>query len=74
MELVRLVELVDQVRATTKKSKKIGLLASFLRGTLGRETELATLHLSGSLPQGRIGVGWRMIQEAMLGSGSGSRF
>ena len=70
MELAHLVELVDQVRATTKKSEKIGLLASFLRGTQGREIELAALYLSGALPQGRIGVGWSMIQEALQGSGN----
>lgn len=65
MQLARLVDLVDRVRAAAKKTEKIALLADFLRQTRERETELAALYLSATLPQGRIGVGWRMIQAAM---------
>src|SRR2546430_1481291 len=65
MELARLVEVVSRVRATTRKTEKVGLLADFLRQTHDKETELAALYLSGSLPQGKIGVGWRMTEEAM---------
>jgi len=66
MDLARLVEQVGQVRATTRKTEKVALLADLLRQTQGRETELAASYLSGTLPQGRIGVGWRMIQGAMI--------
>ncbi len=66
MHLARLVEVVAKVRATTKKTEKVTLLAEFLRHTRGKETELASLYLSGALPQGKIGVGWRLIQEAMV--------
>ncbi len=66
MQLARLVEVVAKVRATTKKTEKVALLAEFLRQTQDRETELASLYLSGALPQGKIGVGWRMIQEATI--------
>ena len=65
MQLARLVEQVDRVRATPKKTEKVGLLADLLRQTEGRETELVALYLTGTLPQGRIGVGWRMIQSAL---------
>jgi DNA ligase-1 len=65
MQLARLVETVGQVRATTKKNEKVRLLAELLQQTQSRETELAASYLSGSLPQGRIGVGWRTIQAAM---------
>jgi len=65
MLLARLVEVVSKVRATTKKTEKMALLADFLRQTQDKETELAALYLSGALPQGKIGVGWRMIQDAM---------
>jgi ATP-dependent DNA ligase I len=64
MELGRLVELVEKVRATTRKLEKTALIAEFLRQTSGKETELAALYLTGALPQGRIGVGWRAIQAA----------
>ena len=65
MELARLVDTVEQVRATTKKSEKIRILADMLRATRGQETVLTSLYLSGSLPQGKIGVGWNLIQHAM---------
>jgi DNA ligase-1 len=65
MDFGRLVDLVDRVRSTTKKTEKVSLLAEFLRQTKGRETALAALYLSGDLPQGRIGIGWKMVQAAM---------
>src|SRR5580765_2155152 len=65
MELARLVGAVEQVRATTKKSEKIRILAETLRATSGREAVLTALYLSGSLPQGKIGIGWNLIQQAM---------
>jgi DNA ligase-1 len=65
MELQRLVALVAQVRGTTRKTEKAGLIAGFLRETRQRETELAALYLSGALPQGRIGVGWSALRSTM---------
>jgi len=65
MNLSRLVDLVGQVRSTTRKNEKVLLLADFLRETEGKERELAALYLSGSLPQGRIGIGWQMVRAAM---------
>jgi DNA ligase-1 len=64
MLLSSLVEGVGRVRATTRKTEKIALLADLLRPTRGRETELAALYLTGTLPQGRIGLGWRTLQSA----------
>jgi DNA ligase-1 len=66
MHLALLVEVVGKVRATTKKTEKIALLAEFLRQTEAKETELAALYLSGSLPQGKIGIGWRIIEAALV--------
>src|SRR6187200_417054 len=65
MDLARLVDAVEHVRATTKKTEKIHILADTLRATSGGETALAALYLSGSLPQGKIGIGWALIQQAM---------
>jgi DNA ligase-1 len=66
MQLSSLVSVVEAVRAVSKKTEKIALLAGCLSRTQGRETELAALYLSGLLPQGRIGIGWRLIQDAMV--------
>jgi ATP-dependent DNA ligase I len=64
MELGRLVEGVAAVRATTKKTEKTRLLANLLRQAQGRDIELVALYLVGTLPQGRIGIGWRIIEQA----------
>jgi DNA ligase-1 len=64
MELDQLVRVVARVRGTPSKNEKVSLMADLLRQTIGQETELAALYLSGSLPQGRIGIGWRLIEEA----------
>jgi len=61
MQLSELVAVVQKVRATPKKNEKIALLAECLRRTAGIETELVALYLAGLLPQGKIGVGWRLI-------------
>ena len=65
MLLSALVECVARVRATPRKLEKVGLLANLLAQTRGRETELAALYLTGTLPQGRIGVGWRTLEPVM---------
>jgi DNA ligase-1 len=65
MLLGRLVDVVERIRATTRKTGKVALIAELLKETRGRESELVALYLSGTLPQGRIGVGWRTIQAAM---------
>jgi DNA ligase-1 len=64
MLLSALVECVGRVRGTSRKLEKVGLLADLLRQTRGREAELAALYLTGALPQGRIGLGWRTLQSA----------
>ena len=68
MLLSTLVECVDRVRATPRKTEKVALLADLLRPARGREAELAALYLTGTLPQGRIGLGWRSLQSAMTDS------
>src|SRR5690349_17794694 len=65
MTLQALTELVARVRATSKKSEKVALIADLLRQTRDRESELLALYLTGTLPQGRIGLGWRSLQAAM---------
>ncbi len=65
MDLAQLVRAVELVRATAKKTEKVHRLAELLRHTHGYETQLAALYLCGSLPQGKIGVGWAVLQKAM---------
>lgn len=65
MQFAHLVDAVGRVRATAKKSEKVRLLAQRLSEAHGREIELAALYLSGSLPRGKIGIGWSLIRKAM---------
>lgn len=65
MRLAQLVDAVTQVRKTTKKSEKVRLLADALLLASAHEIELAAFYLSGSLPQGKIGIGWNLIQKAL---------
>lgn len=64
MHLQQLVQLTARLRATPRKNEKSTLIADFLKQTTGRETALSALYLTGSLPQGKIGIGGRMIHEA----------
>ena len=70
MRLAKLVDAVAQIRRTTQKSEKVRLLADTLLLGRAREIELAAFYLSGSLPQGKIGVGWSLIQQALAGGES----
>ena len=65
MELRRLVELSAQVRGTPKKTEKVERIAALLRETSGKDVELLALYLCGTLPQGRIGIGWSTVERAM---------
>ena len=68
MPLAALTGLVDRVRATTKKTEKVALIAEALKQGRGLDVALLAMYLTGSLPQGRIGVGWSAIQAAMAGA------
>ena len=59
----RLVELVGRVRATLRRGQKVELIADLLRQARGRETALLALYLTGTLPQDRVGVGWKALER-----------
>jgi DNA ligase-1 len=62
---------VARVRATSKKTEKAALLAELLKQSSGTESELAALFLTGSLRQGRIGLGYRGVFDALEASQAG---
>ncbi|HVQ26739.1 MAG TPA: ATP-dependent DNA ligase, partial [Planctomycetota bacterium] len=65
MELAELVALVGRLRGTTKKTEKVAQIATLLQQAREREIELLALYLTGTLAQGRIGIGHRGLQAAM---------
>jgi len=52
------------VRATPRKTEKTALIADLLRPERGADAELAALYLTGTLRQGRIGLGWSALEHA----------
>ncbi|MBW2056666.1 MAG: ATP-dependent DNA ligase [Deltaproteobacteria bacterium] len=67
MRLLTLVEISERVRLTERKKAKVSLMAGLLGQARGREIALAASYLSGRLPQGRLGLGCKMLREAAEG-------
>jgi DNA ligase-1 len=62
--LASLVAASARVGQTTARLAKIRELAELLRSLQPDEIEIAVHYLSGALPQGRIGIGYRTLQAA----------
>ena len=67
MRFEALVETSERLRATPGKKKKRDLLAELLESSKPGETRILAHYLTGSVPGGRIGVGWKTIQGAVDG-------
>ncbi len=64
MLLEAVVETSRTVADTTKRTEKITALADLLRQLKPDEVEIAVALLSGTVRQGRIGVGWAVLRDA----------
>lgn len=64
MLLASVVETSRQIAETSKRTEKADLLARLLRQLRPGEIEVVVPYLSGRARQGKIGVGWRAIQDA----------
>ncbi len=64
MKLERVVETSRRVTETSKRLEKISLLALLLRELRGDEIEIVVAMLSGRVRQGRLGIGYRAMQDA----------
>lgn len=56
----------QRVGATPSRKAKINALAECLQQLAEDEVEIATLYLSGELPQGKIGIGYAALRTASL--------
>ncbi len=65
MLLATLVETSDRVGKTTKRLEKTELIASLLRQMAPEEAEIAVSFLSGLTRQGKLGVGYATIRDAI---------
>lgn len=66
--LAGVVDAWRAVVATDSRSAKIARIADCLRQVDPAEVELAVHYLAGELPQGKIGVGYAALQEALGGA------
>ena len=64
MRLSAIVEASDALRRTRSRKQKVGRLAECLRKLGPDELGTGVAYLCGSLPQGRLGVGWAALREA----------
>ena len=63
MQLRALVDVSLAVSRTRSRIEKIDRLADLLKRTSPDEISIAVRYLSGSLPQGRIGIGWSVVSQ-----------
>jgi DNA ligase-1 len=64
MRLQGLVDVSNAVARTRSRLEKTAMLAGLLKQLQGREISIGVSYLSGSLPQGRVGLGWSAISNA----------
>ncbi|MFK4104029.1 ATP-dependent DNA ligase [Streptomyces sp. NPDC019531] len=63
MLLARLAQVSQEVAATSARSKKIALLAELFRDAEADDVPIVIPYLAGRLPQGRLGVGWKVLSR-----------
>ncbi|WP_151475401.1 ATP-dependent DNA ligase [Streptomyces albicerus] len=61
MLLTRLARVSQEVAATSARSRKIALLAELFRDAEADDVPIVIPYLAGRLPQGRLGVGWKIL-------------
>ncbi|MEV5608952.1 ATP-dependent DNA ligase [Streptomyces sp. NPDC052225] len=65
MLLARLAQVSQDVAATSARSRKVALLAELFRDADPDDVPIVIPYLAGRLPQGRLGVGWRVLSRAV---------
>ncbi|MEU2270140.1 ATP-dependent DNA ligase [Streptomyces olindensis] len=63
MLLHRLARVSQEVAATSARSRKTALLAELFRDAEADDVPIVIPYLAGRLPQGRIGVGWKVLSH-----------
>ncbi|MGW1954480.1 ATP-dependent DNA ligase [Streptomyces sp. NPDC001920] len=61
MLLTRLAQVSQEVAATSARSRKTALLAELFREAEAHDVPIVIPYLAGRLPQGRLGVGWKVL-------------
>ncbi|MEV8553375.1 ATP-dependent DNA ligase [Streptomyces glaucescens] len=61
MLLARLAQVSREVAATSARSRKTALLAELFREAQAADVPVVIPYLAGRLPQGRLGIGWKVL-------------
>ncbi|WP_371551787.1 ATP-dependent DNA ligase [Streptomyces sp. NBC_00554] len=61
MLLSRLAHVSQEVAATSARSRKTALLAELFRDADADDVPIVIPYLAGRLPQGRLGIGWKIL-------------
>ncbi|MEG3628117.1 ATP-dependent DNA ligase [Streptomyces poriticola] len=69
MLLARLAQVSREVAATSARSRKTALLAELFRETDPDDVPVVIPYLAGRLPQGRIGIGWKVLSRPVAPAG-----
>jgi DNA ligase-1 len=64
--LSELVSVSQEITRTRSRRTKIAALAACLRQTAPDEIPVVVAYLAGTLPQGRIGLGWRVVYKVQV--------
>ncbi|MFJ8941289.1 ATP-dependent DNA ligase [Streptomyces sp. NPDC102365] len=72
MLLSRLANVSQEVAATSARSRKVALLAELFRDAEADDVPVVIPYLAGRLPQGRLGVGWKILGAAVPPAGEPS--
>ncbi|MGQ4481203.1 ATP-dependent DNA ligase [Streptomyces sp. SAS_276] len=65
MLLTRLAHVSQEVAATSARSRKIALLAELFRDAEADDVPIVIPYLAGRLPQGRLGIGWKVLSQSV---------
>ncbi|MFF7557402.1 ATP-dependent DNA ligase [Streptomyces olivaceus] len=65
MLLARLAQVSREVAETSARSRKTALLAELFREAEAEDVPVVIPYLAGRLPQGRIGVGWKVLGRSV---------
>ncbi|MET7698311.1 ATP-dependent DNA ligase [Streptomyces sp. NPDC005485] len=63
MLLTRLAHVSQEVAAASARSRKIALLAELFRDADADDAPIVIPYLAGRLPQGRLGIGWKVLSR-----------
>ncbi|MFF7388162.1 ATP-dependent DNA ligase [Streptomyces scabiei] len=66
MLFARLARVSQEIAATSARSRKTALLAELFRDADAADVPIVIPYLAGRLPQGRLGIGWKVLDQQIL--------